>query len=167
MPSSSHVSPCAQVYSARRRGARSEIDSWSQRSGSGRAAASGACFLGGGLMVALLNAEWCWRVFSASPWCSDLQALVARSTTLQSEAGHIDARPQRRRIDEILLRQPDHTFGSKTVSMARERPGGFTPVTGLYPTACVAAAPIRPSPQRADECISPLFQWPRVRQTRP
>jgi transposase len=97
----------------------------------------------------------------------DLQALVARSTTLQSEAGYIDARPQRRRIDEILLRQPDHTFGSKTVSMARERPGGFTPVTGLYPTACVAAAPIRPSPQRADECISPLFQWPRVRQTRP
>src|SRR5215467_138133 len=31
--------------------------------------------------------------------------MVARSTTLQSEAGYIDARPQSRQVDENLLRR--------------------------------------------------------------
>jgi hypothetical protein len=42
--------------------------------------------------------------------------MVARSTTLQSEAGYIDARPYIRQTDEISCdARPDHTSGSRSV----------------------------------------------------
>src|SRR5262245_28647355 len=58
--------------------------------------------------------------------------MMARSTTLQSEAGYIDARPQSRQIDETSCdARPDHTLGSSSSvttyrgdsGSAKDRPG--------------------------------------------
>src|ERR1700676_481194 len=50
---------------------------------------------------------------------------------LQSEAGYIDARPQRRQIDEILLRRTAGPYiGSKTPFWLTGQCGWRTPETG-------------------------------------
>jgi hypothetical protein len=52
--------------------------------------------------------------------------MVARSTTLQSKAGYIDARPYIRQIGEISCdARPDHTFGSKPAYPLSSRMSAF------------------------------------------
>ena len=56
-------------------------------------------------------------------------SMVAQSKTLQSAAGYIDARPQRRQIDQTFCdARPDHTFWSnKQTSESQLRHSIFAP----------------------------------------